>query len=361
MGIGRFAFTPILPMMQADVGISVVDGAWLASSNYVGYLLGAVSAMAMRVRPTAAVRTGLTLIGIVTVAMAFTHTLATWITLRAVAGIASAWVLVFASAWCLERLAPLGRPLLPSAVFSGVGLGTAVAGGCCVILMQKHASSGAAWGLLGVLTLVVTASLWPIFRSEGVAGSRGEPRRADRGPAWDVDRVRLVLCYGTFGFGYIIPATFIPAMAREIVRDPVIFGWAWPLFGIAAAASTFAAALLSRVVGNRRLWALSHVVMAIGVGLPVISPGIAGIMGAAFFVGATFMVATMTGMQEARRVAGGNSTVLMAAMTSAFAAGQIVGPLAVSYLVRAGGGFSEALLVAGALLVVTAWVLFRSE
>ncbi|MGH7314208.1 MAG: YbfB/YjiJ family MFS transporter, partial [Candidatus Rokuibacteriota bacterium] len=180
------------------------------------------------------------------------------------------------------------------------------------------------------------------------------------GRAWNADRVRLVLCYGTIGFGNIIPATFIPVMAREIVRDPVVFGWAWPVFGVAAAASTFAAGLLARLLMNRRLWSLSHALMALGVVLPVVSPGIAGIMSAALFVGGTFMVATMTGMQEARRVGQGQATVLMAAMTSAFAAGQIVGPLAVSYLVRAGGGFSEALLVAGALLIASAWTLFRS-
>src|SRR5262245_50155557 len=33
MGIGRFAFTPILPMMQRDAGLSIAHGAWLASAN----------------------------------------------------------------------------------------------------------------------------------------------------------------------------------------------------------------------------------------------------------------------------------------------------------------------------------------
>jgi hypothetical protein len=65
------------------------------------------------------------------------------------------------------------------------------------------------------------------------------------------------------------------------------------------------------------------------------------------------MVITFSAMQEARRVAGGAATVLMAAMTSAFAAGQIAGPLSITYGFRSGGSFSQALLLASLLLVVS--------
>lgn len=61
MGIGRFAFTPILPMMQRDAGLSLTDGSWLASANYLGYFLGALSAVWIRVTPTVIVRAGLLL------------------------------------------------------------------------------------------------------------------------------------------------------------------------------------------------------------------------------------------------------------------------------------------------------------
>jgi len=354
MGIGRFAFTPLLPMMQQDAGLSVAAGGWLASANYLGYLAGALWAGAQRVDSSIAIRAGLATIGIVTLAMAFDAGFASWAILRLAAGVASAWVLVHTSAWVLERIAPLGQPLLSGVLFAGVGTGIVVAGSVCLLLMAQHAASSTAWLVLGVVSIAITAVLWPVFRfSKERAEASSGPHR------WSWDQARLVVAYGAYGFGYIIPATFLPVMAREVVSDPAVFGWAWPAFGAAAALSTLAVALLSGSYSNRAAWIGSHVVMALGVAAPAFWPGIAGILFAALCVGGTFVVITMVGMQEARAVAGAQAPRLMAAMTAAFAAGQIAGPLAVSFLVGVGGGFSAALLAACAVLVAGAALLLR--
>src|SRR6185503_9685460 len=116
IGVGRFAFTPLLPMMQED-GLSVAAGGWLAFANYAGYLLGALSVMMLPARPAVAIRGGLMATGLATVAMGMTDRFGDWLALRALAGVASAWVLVHVSAWALGRLAPLHRPLLAGVVF----------------------------------------------------------------------------------------------------------------------------------------------------------------------------------------------------------------------------------------------------
>ena len=353
MGIGRFAFTPILPMMQDDYGLTVSEAGWLASANYMGYLVGALSAIGMRIQPTVAIRTGLLVIGLATVAMGLEYGFPLWVILRGMAGIASAWVLVFASAWALERLALAGRPDLGGVAYAGVGTGIVIAGSVCLVVTALHARSAGAWLALGVISIAVTALIWPLVRSRPSRNPIAAPTTA-ASAIRSKEFWRLILCYGAFGFGYIIPATFLPLMAKTIIPDPQLFGWAWPVFGAAAIISTLFAARLNQSLSRRVVWIVGHLVMALGVVIPLIVSGLLGIMMAALLVGGTFMVITMAGMQEARRVAGARARALMAAMTSAFALGQLLGPIAVGFLVQATGGFGPVLMLAAAILVLSA-------
>ena len=150
MGVGRFAFTPLLPLMQDDAGLSLAAGGYLAAANYLGYLVGALWA-ARPARSSRAIHASLLAIALTTAAMGVTHTLAWWLLLRFAAGVASAWALVHVSAWALPRLAGGG------VLYSGVGTGIALAGLACLALMALGVTSSQAWLAFGALSLLVAA------------------------------------------------------------------------------------------------------------------------------------------------------------------------------------------------------------
>jgi predicted MFS family arabinose efflux permease len=349
MGVGRFAFTPLLPLMQHVSGITLAQGGSLAAANYLGYLIGASACVLLGPAPHRAARVGLVAIATLTAGMGLSDAFGAWLALRFLAGVASAFVLVGISAWVLPLLAAQGRASWSGWVYSGVGVGIFIAGlvGLATGLLRKPPAY--AWLLLGACSAAVALTLWrPMAAGPAFGARRGGARGALRGDAW-----RPVLSYGAFGFGYIVPATFLPAAARQLVADPAVFGWTWPVFGLAAAASTAASSRWWRDAPPRKLWASAQLVMAVGVLAPAIRTSVSTLLFSAVCVGGTFMVVTMAGMQEARRVAGGSATRLMAAMTAAFALGQLVGPFTVSFLgSSAVGAMAVPHLVAAAVLLL---------
>jgi MFS family permease len=352
MGIGRFAFTPMLPLMQLHDLLSLRQGSYLASANYVGYLLGALLLLAFNPPSVRTFKFGLAAVAASTLAMAFTSSFAPWFVLRLIAGVASAFVLVGVSGWALAVLAAHDRAGWIGWVFAGVGAGIVFAGAAVLAIGATHLAPAVGWIVLGGAAGCVT--LVAVLLVEDMAPSMAADVAT---PGMHASAWRLILCYGSFGFGYIIPATFLPAAARSMISDATVFGWVWPLFGIAAASSTL---LTSSILGNvqpRRAWAYGQFVMAFGVALPAVRTTLFSIIVSAICVGGTFMVITMAGMQEARRIAAQSAPRLMATMTAAFAAGQLVGPLTLTAANSTAEAIRRPSLFAAGVLFMTALAL----
>lgn len=361
MGIGRFAFTPLLPLMLRDGTLSAATGAEWAAANYFGYLVGALTARWFSHDPQRGSRLALAGVALSTIAIAGLDAALLGpggMVLRAAAGVFSAWVLVCTSSWCLAELARQDAPHMGAWIYTGVGLGIALAG--MLAWLGGRQPARWLWLELGCLALAGAVLLARGQRTSAPAVAAPAAPLADgagRGNS------ALVLCYGMLGFGYIVPATFLPMMAREQVADPLVFGLTWPLFGLAAAASVAAAARWLPGWPRRRVWALAHGAMALGTALPLVTQALWSLAGSAVLVGGTFMVATMAGLQLARERAPVNPTPLLARMTASFASGQIAGPLLVRALGAGGWSGPDAVAwshaAATAALCMTAVWLWR--
>jgi MFS family permease len=361
MGIGRFAFTPLMPLMIHEGHLDLAAGGWIAAANYAGYLAGAITAPRLRWNAVRLGAVALVATALLTAAMALTLPAWLWALLRFAAGVASAWAFVATAIWCLGALAASGQPHRAGAVYSGVGFGIALTGLFCVAAAALHESAAAMWIELGVISAVLLVPVAWALRGRG-----NHPRMAaagdQRGGATAVEGMRgLVVCYGALGFGYILPATFLPVLARSLVDDPRIFGLAWPLFGLTAAASTFIAGWALRRFTRLQVWAVSNVVMGTGVLLPSVWLNGWTVALSALGVGGTFMIVTLAGVQEVRARTQGDATPLVARMTASFALGQIAGPITSSLLLHLPGvaqrGLDIALqLAALSVFAAAAWL-----
>jgi len=257
----------------------------------------------------------------------------------------------------VKRLPELDHSDLQGYVFAGVGGGTALVGLVTLPIMLAGSPAWLGWQLFGCATLFASVIILALLGALSFEQPlKTDPSKARSSPiAW-----QIVLPYGAMGAGYIIPATYLPIMAQQVVASPLVFGWAWPVFGAAAALSTVLSARLYGTFSNRQIWITSQIIMALGLVLPAAWGHISTVAAAGVCVGGTFMVITMAGMKEAHRVAGErNAQPLIAAMTAAFAIGQIVGPSLAGWTFEATGSFAYPLLLGSFVLLSTLVPLMR--
>lgn len=357
IGIGRFVYTPILPMMVAEEGLSAGQAGMIASSNFLGYLIGAMIAATALLRGSQRgwLLGALLASAVTTLGMAWTEGYAAFLVMRFVGGLVSAWVLVFASTLVIARLAEMGREGLTAVLFGGVGAGIVFAS----LLTGLAAELGSGWrgawissGSAAVAATVLVALLVPGRRVDAAPQlpRSGNPGRPIGG---------LLAAYGLFGFGYVITATFIVQLVRSAAYSLDTEIAIWVLVGVCGAPSVWLWNRYAAVAGNSRAFSLACVVLAVGVGASVLLPGLWGLIPGAVLLGSTFMAITAVGLVEARARSGGDPRHSLAMMTAAFGAGQIVGPAVGGYMHDAFGSFVLPSLLASLLLMLAAWLAHR--
>lgn len=359
MGIGRFAFTPQLPLMIQEGHLNVGQGSLLAAANYVGYLVGALTATRLRTASSSIALASLAGVAIASAAMAL-QVAVLWMPLRFLAGVCSAWAFVATSVWCLGALARAHRQDLGAWVYSGVGIGIAIVGLYCLVAAIADMPSQNLWVHLGVLALAALVPVFFVARSLD-AELLTMPSKIGSSHMLPAGTVGLVVSYGIMGFGYILPATYLPVLARSVVDNPALFGLAWPVFGLMAAISTLVAGALMRRVSRLHIWAICQAFMGLGTLLPSLWRHEASFVLSAILVGGTFMVITLAGVQEIRARMPSNPGAWVGYLTAAFALGQIAGPVSTALLYSLPNLADHALpiglqVAAGVLLASAAWL-----
>ncbi|MEL6766720.1 MAG: YbfB/YjiJ family MFS transporter [Pseudomonadota bacterium] len=352
MGIGRFLFTPALPMMP---GLGPAEAGLVASANFAGYLIGALMGAlpAMGARAGRVLALSLGMSAVTTGAMALLDAPMGWAALRFLGGLASAWVLVTSSALVSARLAAAGRSDLTALHFAGVGAGITLSAVLASPFLLPDDGWESLWLMGAGVTLAAglgTLALVPLGRAASAASSASAP--TGEGGLW-----RLVVSYGGVGFGYVITATFIVAILREDGGSRADEALVWGLVGLAGMPSILAWRMVGGRIGVIPVLQAAMLVEAAGIAAGALLGGTLALAIAALCLGATFMALTAIGLQEAVRRAPGNAQGVIALMTAAFGLGQIIGPALAGWLRTETGSFMAPSLMAAAVLLAGTAVL----
>lgn len=353
MGLGRFAYTPILPEMMSGLGLTAYDGGVIASANFLGYLLGAFGAsMAWATgREVLLLRLGLMMTVVMSFAMSLSSSIIMFCLFRFLSGFASAFAMVMVSMVVFNQLSLADRDDLQAAHYGGVGFGIALSSLALGITVAVGLPWQADWlvvAALGVLGCIIALPKLNTAPVTTIAGSKEGPLPKSPELKW------LIIGYGFFGAGYIVLATFLMAMIRANIDLPWFEAFTWFVTGCVAAVSVFLWNPFVRRFGLRNAVIAGCLVEALGILAALTLPLFAGILLAGIGFGLTFIMATAYGLRLAQRMAPQAKRRVFALMTASFGTGQMLGPIIAGRLTENTGNFSAGNIFAIFCLLVSA-------
>lgn len=348
IGLARFAYTPLLPQMQAQAGLGVADGGLLAAINYVGYMSGALLAAWIE-SPVWRQRLyswGLPLALLITALMGWSTSFGVWAVSRYLGGLCGAAGMLLGSGLVQGWLIRSGRRPELGIYFIGLGLGIVVSALGSMGMTGAGLSWAAQWqgfALLG-LAFLIPAWWWrPPVPPLAVRSATGTaPSRR-----W---MALMVAAYFCAGWGFVINATFTVAI---VDKQPLLAGqgaWAWLLVGLAATPAVFLWDRAARRLGDVGALLLAFGLQIVGVLLPVLASGLGAALLGALLYGATFIGIVSLTLALVGRRSPANPGKAMARLTLSYGVAQISAPALTGRMVEASGSFAAALWLTAAVL-----------
>ena len=350
VGIARFAYTPMLPVMRSEAGLSALAGGWLATINYAGYMLGVLIASAISDLRSKFVlyRWGLIAAVATTVATGYTDNVYLWAVLRFASGLSSIAGILLASGLILNWLLRTGQKPELGLHFIGLGLGVALSGLCAAAMAGRLAWDGQ-WIALGALGMLFFIPAWFWMPAPAPSdGPHAAGASANAGRAWMAILQGIYFCAG---FGYVVSATFVVAIVE---RFPSLSGWGnwiWVLVGLAAVPSSYLWDRIARAIGEIPALMLAFALQTVSILLTALSNTAAANITAAILFGGTFAGIVSLTLALVGRFLPHNPAKAMARLTISYGVAQIIAPAMAGLMARASGDYRGALFVAGAVMI----------
>lgn len=360
IGLARFAYTPLLPAMQLQTGLSDSGAGALAAINYAGYMTGVLIASWMDDEKWRHrfYEWGMWFAVISTATMSITDSMPIWFVSRYVGGLCGAAGMLLGSGLVLGWLMRQGhRPEL-GVYFMGIGSGVVVTAFGSWGLAQIFPLWSEQWMAFAVIGLIFLIPAWmwrapapPVVTNKNLAQVAVSKR-------W---LFLMFVSYFAAGWGFVVHATFTVSMVERIPELQGYGSIAWGLVGLAAIPAVFIWDLIARKVGDTNALILAFTFQIISIVLLIFSDSLVASLLSAFGYGATFIGIVSLTLALVGRRAPENPGKAMARLTLAYGLAQMIAPVVTGYLTQSTGSFHSALWVTAIVMGLGLLLLMQLE
>ncbi|MEM7360520.1 MAG: YbfB/YjiJ family MFS transporter [Pseudomonadota bacterium] len=356
MGIARYAFTPMIPYMQAQTGMSEGLAGWLAGWSYIGYLCGLFMVWLMRDLRLKDYffRYGLFIAVFTTAIMAFHDHRLVWYLSRFFAGISTALGFMLGTGLVLKWLIHNNQREEMGLHFAGAGIGIVV-GALIVEFAANTLMGGLGWrgqwltlAVFGSLLLIPAFVLMPKPQADQIEESVQISRVGEPSTRW---LTLLTIAYICAGFSNTVNITFTSLITEYIPleKQGTVM---WMYVGLAAAPAPFVWDRIARRVGYlnaiRGAFAVniaSNFLMTAGESYIAIV--MSSVLFGFAFMGIVSLTLSIIGNKYRYR-----ATQVMAQLTLGYCIAQILSPIIAGQIAETSGSFNLALFAVSGIMML---------
>ena len=349
VGIGRFSYTPILPYMISELNLTTTEAGLIASSNYLGYLLGSLIPIfpqfPKNIRSIFIYSIFISIISLF--AMGLTNTFEVFILIRFIHGIFSAFALILGTSLIVSHVQKKGKIFLGTAHFSGVGLGMALSAIVVSYLGFLNFTWDELWFSIGILAIVLSFQIikfTPIQKAEVKYNLKSKNKTS-------LGFSLITISYGLYGFGYVAFGTFISTMSRLTPGLEKTEPYVWFVVGVTGIPSVFFWNWFGSKIGNDIGLFLANLILGLGVLFSVLINNEFGIFISCILFGLSFVPITSMCLLEGQERFSGSFIVSTAILTFSFSIGQMIGPYLSGLLTDYYGSFFFSMIISGIVLI----------
>jgi predicted MFS family arabinose efflux permease len=354
IGLGRFAYTPLIPALAAAEWFTASDAAYLGAANLAGYLAGAALArmLAARTSTRYTLRGGMLLASVAFFACAQPFPFEWFFLWRLIAGLWGGILTVLAAPTALP-FGPANRQgLAGGVIMTGVALGIALSGTMVPLTLELGLTE--TWAALGILATLLTAIAWhgwPAAPNGGETAVKTSPPPGLR----VLKSLYIEYCLNAMG---LVPhmVFWVVFIVRGLNQGLDVGAMYWVVFGVGAMLGPVSMGYLADRIGS--LWALrlGYLLQAVFVGVVAVTDNTAVLIASSLVMGAFVPASTTLVLIRLRHVIGhdaGAQTGGWRLATIAFAFGQAAGGYGLSYLFDVGSDYRPLYAVGSAALVLS--------